>query len=182
MSTQWSIDAHQETFKTISRIALLGACALFLSTIEFLIPKPLPFMRIGLANLPLMIGLGIMSPAQYLLLVLLKIVGQGLVNGTLFSYIFLFSAGGSLTSACIMFFLFRIGRRNISYIGISAAGAFTSNITQLVMARYLVFGSGIWLVAPPFLFMGLISSIILGGFANAFTHRSVWYARERGGS
>lgn len=177
---QWSIDAHEESFKGISRIALLGACALFLSTIEFLIPKPLPFMRIGLANLPLMVGLGIMSPAHYLLLVLLKIVGQGLVNGTLFSYIFLFSAGGSLASACIMFLLFRVGGKGISYVGISAAGAFTSNITQLVMARFLVFGSGIWLVAPPFLIMGLVSSVILGGFVNSFTGRSVWYARERG--
>ncbi|MDR1230490.1 MAG: heptaprenyl diphosphate synthase, partial [Spirochaetaceae bacterium] len=30
--------------------ALLGAFCLFLSSIEYMIPKPLPFMRLGIAN------------------------------------------------------------------------------------------------------------------------------------
>ena len=40
-------------------IALLGAFCLFLSTIEYMIPKPMPFMRIGIVNLPLMLALDI---------------------------------------------------------------------------------------------------------------------------
>jgi heptaprenyl diphosphate synthase len=39
--------------------ALFGALSLFLSAIDYLLPKPLPFMRIGLANLPLLLALGI---------------------------------------------------------------------------------------------------------------------------
>ena len=38
-------------------IAIFGACSLFLATIEFLFPKPLPYMRLGLANIPLLIAL-----------------------------------------------------------------------------------------------------------------------------
>ena len=36
-------------------IALLGACSIFLALIEHMIPKPLPFLRIGIANLPVKI-------------------------------------------------------------------------------------------------------------------------------
>ena len=76
-------------------VAFLGGLCLFLSTIEYLVPKPVPFLRIGIANLPLLIGLGILSPGQLLLVALLKVIGQGLVSGTLATYVFLFSAAGS---------------------------------------------------------------------------------------
>jgi Predicted membrane protein len=85
-------------------IALLGACCLFLSAVEYLIPKPLPFMRLGLANLPLMIALDIFPFGSYMILVCLKIFGQAIITGTLFSYVFLFSVTGTLFSALVMFF------------------------------------------------------------------------------
>ena len=40
-------------------IAILGAFCLFLSAIEYMIPKPMPFMRIGLTNVPLLLALDI---------------------------------------------------------------------------------------------------------------------------
>ena len=76
--------------KTLDSLALLGACSLFLSTLEFLIPKPIPFMRLGLANLPLLISLSFLTPGQIMLLTLIKVLGQGLVNGTLFLMFFSF--------------------------------------------------------------------------------------------
>ena len=39
------------------RIAYLGALSLFLSAIELLIPRVVPFFRIGLANIPVMAAL-----------------------------------------------------------------------------------------------------------------------------
>lgn len=60
----------------IEFVALLAAFALFLSTVEYMIPKPLPFMRLGLANLPLMIALGVARNKEYALLSILKVLGQ----------------------------------------------------------------------------------------------------------
>ena len=37
-------------------VALLAATALFLASVEFAIPKPVPFVRLGLANLPVLIA------------------------------------------------------------------------------------------------------------------------------
>jgi len=89
-------------------LAMLGALCLFLSAIEYMIPKPLPFLRIGLANMPLMLALDIFPFSAFMLLVCIKVIGQALITGTLFSYVFLFSLVGSFLSALLMFALRRI--------------------------------------------------------------------------
>ena len=168
--------SSEKTQSVITHIAILAAFSLFLSTVAYMIPKPFPFMRIGLANLPVIIGLSIFTLPELLLLTVLKIVGQGLINGTIFSYIFLFSAGGSLASMVMMYSVYKLMGRFTSFIGISIAGAMTSNAIQLLLAQFILFGSSIWIIAPPFLLMGFITSIFLGIFANVFTRKSRWYA------
>jgi heptaprenyl diphosphate synthase len=156
-------------------IALLGAFCLFLSTIEYLIPKPLPFMRIGIANLPLMLAVDILSFKQFALLAIIKIMGQALVTGTLFSYIFLFSLAGTLLSSLTMFALRHLFGQNISFIGIGTAGALLSNLSQLLMASFFVFGKSARYIAPPFLGAGLITGISLGAFCLYFSRKSRWW-------
>ncbi len=158
-------------------MALLGAFSLFLSTIEFLIPKPLPFIRLGLANLPILVSLSILPPHYTLLLVAVKVIGQGLINGTIFSYAIVFSAAGSLAAGLTMIGLKAIGKKRISLVGISISGAFASNLVQIGLARILIIGEGALLIAPPFLAIGLFSSVFLGIFANRFCSQSRWMAR-----
>jgi heptaprenyl diphosphate synthase len=136
-------------------------------------------MRIGLANLPLMLALDIFPPRLYLLLVLIKVLGQAIVTGTLFSYVFLFSFAGSLVSALSMFALRRLlGPKRLSLAGIGVAGAMLSNGTQLLLARFLVFGPGMRFLIPPFLAAGLVSGLSLGLFCERFRSRSRWYAAQ----
>ncbi len=162
-------------------VALLGAFCLFLSTIEYMIPKPLPFMRIGIANLPLMLALDLLSPFAFVALVAIKVVGQSLVSGSLFSYIFLFSLLGSFSSAFVMYAMRRlIGKRRIGLIGIGSIGALVSNLTQILLARVFVFGESAKYVAPPFLAAGVVTGIALGLFCEAFIGKSTWYAERSG--
>ena len=86
---------NPDTINRRNLIAFFASLCLFLSAVEYVIPKPLPFMRLGLANMPLVLALYVFGAKEILLLVLLKILGQGFITGTLFSYIFLFSAAGS---------------------------------------------------------------------------------------
>ncbi|GHV83422.1 membrane protein [Spirochaetia bacterium] len=160
------------------KIALLGAFCLFLSAIEYLIPKPLPFMRLGLANLPILLALN--EPiSSFAVLVAIKIIGQSLISGTLFSYVFLFSLAGSLVSAAAMYFLRRITPEYlIGFTGISISGAILSNLTQLLLARYFILGKGALLIAPPFLASGLITGAALGLFCEKFCSVSKWYKGE----
>jgi heptaprenyl diphosphate synthase len=149
-----------------------------------MIPKPLPFMRIGIANLPLMLALDIFPFPAFLVLVGIKVLGQALVTGTLFSYIFLFSLAGTALSAVSMYLLRRfLGEKRISFIGVGTAGAMMSNISQLILAWVFIFGNSVLYIAPPFLAAGVVTGIVLGLFCEYFTRRSQWYAqRKRGGA
>jgi len=158
-------------------LALLGACCLFLSAVEYMIPKPLPFFRIGLANLPLMLALDIFPFSSFLVLVSIKVFGQALITGTLFSYVFLFSLTGTFLSALVMFFLRRVfGKERITFVGIGTAGAMVSNVSQLALAQVFIFRENTRYIAPWFLGAGLVTGIVLGVFCEAFARRSQWYA------
>ncbi|MDR2305139.1 MAG: Gx transporter family protein [Treponema sp.] len=157
-------------------LPILAAFCLFLSAIEYLIPKPLPFMRIGLSNLPLLLALNIFPAGSWFLLVMLRIFGQALISGSLFSYVFIFSLSGGLASAILMFSLRRLcGSALLSLAGISLAGSLASNAVQLGLAFFFIFGDGVRYLAPPFLSAGLVSGLALGLFAEAFTRKSRWY-------
>jgi heptaprenyl diphosphate synthase len=168
MKTKKLIQSHTDL------IALLAACCLFLSTIEHCIPKPLPFLRIGLANLPILVALQFLPPLPYLLLLCFKTGIQALVNGSLFSYTAVLSAGSTFSSGFIMMISYRLLKRYISLVGVSILGAISSTITQLLLAGILLFGDAVRLIGPPFLIMGLVSGFLLGLFIEIFSRRSEW--------
>jgi heptaprenyl diphosphate synthase len=160
----------------LDRVALFAALSLFLSIIELVIPKPIPFFRLGLANLPLLIALTLFTRREFVVLVLLKVFGQGIVSGTLFSYVFLFSATGSFSSGAVMLLLRRWYPNRSSLVGIGVVGAFASNSAQLLFASVYIFGRSTWLIAPLFLLIGTFSGIILGATAGYLLQHSRWLA------
>ena len=162
-------------------LALLAACSLLLAALDHVLPKPIPFIRLGLANLPILVALTIFDFRYLVYLSLLKIVGAGLLTGMLFSYVFLFSAAGSLASLIVMYAIYRAGGRMVSLVGVSIGGAVASNLVQLALAAKVIFGGGALLLAPPFLTVGLITSVLLGTLANRFVDRSEWLAMVKKG-
>ena len=162
-------------------VAFLGGLCLFLSTVEYLVPKPVPFLRIGIANLPLLIGLDLLSPGQLLLVAVLKVIGQGMVSGTLATYVFLFSAAGTFASALGMLAVRKLAGPRMSLIGVSVTGALLSNLAQISLAIAMdLLGQGAWVIAPPFIAVGTVSSALLGWFAERFAASSRWLASVRG--
>uniref|UniRef100_A0A7C3I1M9 Heptaprenyl diphosphate synthase n=1 Tax=Gracilinema caldarium TaxID=215591 RepID=A0A7C3I1M9_9SPIR len=167
-----------QPIKRHSTLALLGALCLFLSTIEYLIPKPLPFIRIGIANIPIMLAIDLFPFSSFFLLVMIKVIGQAIITGSLFSYVFLFSLGGTLASALGMFTLRRlIGKQGISFIGIGIVGALLSNGVQIILAWLFIFGPSAQFIAPPLLLLGLVTGLLLGIFCQNFSEQSRWYER-----
>lgn len=156
-------------------VPFLAALCIFLSALEYVIPKPLPFMRLGLANVPIILALFLLNARQYFLLVLVKVLGQSIVSGTLFSYIVLFSAGGTFASSLIMFVTYRLLGRFVSCIGISLIGALANNTIQLILARFILFGEGAFFLAPVLYITGTITGILLGIFTLTFTSSSRWF-------
>ncbi|MDC7220989.1 MAG: Gx transporter family protein [Spirochaetales bacterium] len=156
-------------------IAFLAGLSLFLSLVEYLIPKPVPFLRLGLANIPLLMGLLLLNPLELVLLALLKSLGQALVGGTLLSYVFLFSLAGTFSSVFIMGGIKKLAGKHVSLIGLGTAGALASNISQLLLGIFFLFGPESIMLAPLFLITGLVSGSLLGGLTQYFISRSRWY-------
>jgi len=161
-------------------IPFFAALCLFLSAIEYAIPKPLPFLRLGLANLPILLALSVLNFRQIFFLIVLKTIGQGILSGTLFSYVFLFSVVGSFASCfgmMLMHFCFikKSQKPLISFVGISVVGALCNNFAQLIVAKYVLFGNASYLIAPILLISGFVSGLLLGFFANIFSKQSKWY-------
>ena len=155
-------------------VALAAAVCLFLASIEHVIPKPLPFLRIGLANLPLLLALEMFPVPHFFLLLGMKILGQSLLQGSLFSFTFVLSLGGSAASGLVMQGAHRLAGKSVSLVGISILGAAASNLVQLSLAGLFAFGRSAWMIAPPFLLVGLISSSVLGYLAQTYYDRSNW--------
>ncbi|MFW6363131.1 MAG: Gx transporter family protein [Spirochaeta sp.] len=161
-------------------VPFLGALCLFFAAIEYLFPKPVPFFRLGLANLPILLVLDFLPVPLVVIVVMLKVFGQGLINGTLASYVFLFSLFGSLASTAVMILVHRLGARRISLVGVSLCGAVASNLIQVLLSIWFIFGAGSWVIAPLFLSMGTLSGLIVGVLAERFHARSRWLAGIRG--
>jgi len=160
--------------------ALLAAFCFFLSAIEYMLPKPMPFMRLGIANLPILLAVDLLPFKWFLVLAAAKVVGMSIVSGTLFSYVALFSLAGTMVAALVMRGIRRLGKNRISLIGVSIAGAVTSNAVQMFIARYVIFGEAAWLIAPLFLATGLVTGTLMGLFAEYFIEHSNWYSCAMG--
>ncbi len=64
----------------------------------------------------------------------------------------------------------------VSLVGVSIAGAVTSNAMQMLIARFVIFGEVAWLIAPLFLVTGLVTGTVMGFFAEFFIEHSTWYS------
>ncbi|MCH5290468.1 MAG: Gx transporter family protein [Treponema sp.] len=162
-----------------SDTAFFAALCLFLSAVEYAIPKPLPFLRLGLANMPILLAIKKMPVQKVLVLVGLKILGQACISGTLFSYIFLFSAAGNLASGLVMMVLCRLfyARGFISTVGLSLAGAFANSKAQLICSNAVLFRENTKYIAPLLLCSGFLTGLILGLFVARFEKMSRWFAQ-----
>ncbi len=178
LSTQGPSEARWRDKADI--VALLGAFCFFLSAVEYMVPKPLPFMRLGIANLPILLAIDLLPLPWFLLLAVVKVVGMSVVSGSLFSYIALFSLSGTMVAAMVMWGSRKLLGHQVSAIGVSILGAMTSNAAQILLASVLVFGEAARLIAPPFLAMGLLTGAVLGVFAERFSRTSIWFARASG--
>ena len=141
------------------RIAYLAALSLLMSAAELLVPRVLPFFRLGLANIPILMALGL-DLRSFIMLLLLKGIGNAYISGTLFSIFAIMSIIQTLASGLTMYVLSRILRERISIYAISAMGALSSTIAQIAMAT-LYAGRGTLAFLPLMLALSLPSSILV---------------------
>lgn len=170
-----SVTAVTAVVNNRKTVSFFAGLTFFCASLELLIPKPVPFFRLGLANAVIMLAVDVLGFKSFLLLLLLKTFGQAVLSGTLLSYVFLFSIAGTYSAGLAMYGIKKICGSHISYVGISCMGAFFSNLAQLLIAYFFVFGRAVFIFAPLVLTLGWITAVILGYSVLQFSLHSRWY-------
>ena len=145
------------------------ALALLFSYIESLIPFHIgiPGVKLGLANLIIVIALYKMNARQAFLLSVTRIVLAGFLFGNLFSI--LYSLAGGMLSLIVMILLKK--QNGFSVMGVSVAGGVFHNVGQLVIAMLVTESLNLVYYVPVLMISGLITGIFIGIIANEMLKR-----------
>lgn len=155
--------------RKVAYYGVFTALALIFSYVETLIPIHLgiPGVKLGLANLIVVIALYGMSIKEAYLLSIVRVVLSGFLFGNLFAI--LYSLAGVLFSLSAMTFL--KGTKRFSVIGVSMAGGVFHNIGQLMMAAIVLESLSITYYLPVLLVSGLVAGFLIGIVSNEMLKR-----------
>lgn len=154
-------------YKKIPLYAMLIALAMILSYVEALIPIPfvVPGMKLGLANLVIVIALYLLSGRAALLISVLRVLLVGFLFGTGMSI--LYSLGGGIVSLLLMVLIKRM--KGFSMIGVSIAGGVAHNMGQLAVAALVLQDTVVFSYAPALLIAGVVTGALIGWIAGRIT-------------
>lgn len=146
-----------------NKVAVFGvftSLALILSYVELLIPINfgIPGMKLGLANLLVVILLYKCGPRDALLLSVIRILLSGLIFGNMFSIFY--SLSGGLLSLAVMIFLKKTGQFTVT--GVSLGGGASHNVGQLLIAMFVVQTYQVGYYLPVLLIAGVITGAVIG--------------------
>ena len=146
-----------------NRVAYFGvftALALMFSYIETMIPIQfgVPGIKLGFANIMIVIMLYKSSAKEALLLSIVRIMLSGFLFGNLSSIIY--SIAGGVLSLEIMTLLKKQG--GFSVIGVSVAGGVSHNVGQLIVAMLVVETYQVGYYFPVLLVAGVLTGLGIG--------------------
>lgn len=155
----------------VAYFGVFTALALIFSYVETLIPVNFGIqgVKLGLANLVIVIALYKMKLSDAFLLSVVRVVLSGFIFGNYFSI--LYSLAGGALSLAVMALLKRAG--GFSVIGISIAGGIAHNIGQLIVAMLVVETFRVAYYLPVLLLAGMLAGSVIGIAANEMLKRLV---------
>ena len=152
-------------------LSMLLAMAIVLNMVETLIPIFIPGVKLGLANIIILIMLYEFKPTEALIVNLLRIIIVGLIRSTLLSPTFLMSLTGGILSYLLML-LFSRGKI-FSPIGVSVLGAVGHTVGQIVIANILLDTTAVVYYLPLIALLSVFSGVFSGILARAYLKRSI---------
>lgn len=155
--------------RQVALCGLLVALAFILSYVEALVPINLgiPGVKLGLANLVVLIALYTLDLRWAFTISVVRIVLAGLTFGGLFSM--LYSLAGGLLSFVVMALLSR--KNLLGTVGVSICGGVAHNIGQLLMAMLVLETGSVWYYFPVLLISGSVAGVLIGLLGGWMTGR-----------
>ncbi len=154
--------------KHIALFGMMVALAFTFSYLESLIPFNfgIPGVKLGLANLVVVVALYIMKPAEAFAIALIRIFLAGLTFGNVYSIAY--SLCGGVLSFVVMYLM---KKTKLSVIGVSMLGGVCHNIGQIIVAAIIMETVRIAYYLPVLLVAGLITGFLMGIISKLVTDR-----------
>jgi len=158
--------------RKLVRLALLVSVGLILYIFEAHIPQPLPWVRIGLANLVTLLALILWGFWEAMAVLLLRVLLGSVFTGTILSPIFPFALAGGLAGVLIMGLAWSYLCPPLSVVGVSILGALAHNVSQLILAYGLyIRRNELFLLLPPIVLSSLLTGCVIGLIVALVTDR-----------
>lgn len=152
-----------QSIQKMLQLAVLISLGAMLFILENLIPMPLPWLRLGLANVVTLLALYWWGMKEATLIVILRVILGGLLSGKFLTPAFVLALSGGIASLLIMSFIYRYASKMFSPVGTSLWGAVFKNTTQLCLVAWIYIDNfSILSLLPLVLFSTLFSGIVTG--------------------
>jgi heptaprenyl diphosphate synthase len=144
-------------------LALFSALAIALHGLEFLLPSPVPWFRLGIANILALLALFLYDGKAAWSVNMVRIVVASLFLGTFLSPRFFLSLSGGVLATAFMTGSRKLAGDRLGPVGVSALGAAGHALGQLLCAwGLLVRHDGLWYLLPLLLLMSVGAGIVNG--------------------
>ena len=154
-------------------LAFFTAFAITIYVLETVIPRPLPFLKLGLANVVVLLLLWKGNHLAAFIVIISKCILGGIFTATLLTPMTLISLGASL-SAFIAMLLVLKSKAGLSLQGTSIMGATIHNMAQLAIVNWLLLsGDAALKLLPMMMILGLITGLITGYLANILSQQTI---------
>ncbi len=153
------------------RLSLLVALATVLSILENQLPIPRPlWLKLGLANVITLVALVMYGTRAALTVACMRALLAG-IFGALPMLPFSFSA--AVTSSLSMGALYRVSGRRLSIIGLSVSGAVVHNLTQLLVAYFVMSlnRASVLALVPILILAAVVAGVVTGFIARHLIRR-----------
>jgi heptaprenyl diphosphate synthase len=151
------------TVRRVTRLGFLASLGTALFVLESLVPLPLPFMKVGFANISTLVALILSGPADALIVVFLRVLAGSLVTGSFLSPSFILAMAAGVVSAAVMGGVGAVAGETFGPVGVSLAGSTAHVSTQLgLVALLYVRSAAVIHIFPVLLITALAGGLVVG--------------------
>ncbi len=143
--------------KHVAQTGVLAALAIILSYFEVILPPLAPGVKLGLANIVVLLALYTLTPRLAFNISLVRVVCVGFLFGGVSTLMY------SLTAAITSFITMYLFKKTklFSIFGVSIAGSFVHVTTQLCVSVLVLEQPGIFTYLPLLTFSALITGYLI---------------------
>ena len=153
-----------------ARIAGLIVIGLLMFIFEAYLPRPVPWLKLGLANIATLMALYWIDWRAAITVTVFRIVVGSFFAGGFLSPGFFLSLSGGVLSVCLMALMHK--SRIFGILSVSVGGALAHNLAQLAVATWILFDNAVlWYLWPYMMLTALITGTVIGFFSHAMLKR-----------